>query len=177
MYKFRTMTDAHDENGVILPDKERLTKFGKMLRATSLDELPEVFNILKGDMSIVGPRPQLIKDVVFMSDAQRKRHTIKPGLSGLAQVMGRNSISWEDKINWDLLYLNKVSFLFDLKIVLMTFKKVFLRKRITESNVETDLTDDYGDALLKSGRVSQSEYDQMQESARLILLKHEQTGL
>ena len=99
MYKFRTMTDEKDESGKLKPDTERLTPFRKKLRGTSLDELPEVFNILKGDMSIIGPRPQLVRDMVFMTDEQRMRHTARPGLSGLAQVMGRNAISWEDKLS------------------------------------------------------------------------------
>ena len=125
-----------------------------MLRATSLDELPEAFNILKGDMSVVGPRPQLVRDMVFMSDTQRMRHTAKPGLSGLAQINGRNAVSWEDKIKWDLKYIEKVSFVGDIKIVWQTFKKVFVRSNITESNEEIDVTLDYGDALLKEGKIS-----------------------
>ena len=104
MYKFRTMTDERDENGKLLPDEMRLPKFGKMLRATSLDELPEIFNILKGDMSFIGPRPQLVRDMVFMSDPIRMRHTAKPGLSGLAQVNGRNAVTWEQKFSLDLQY-------------------------------------------------------------------------
>ena len=169
MYKFRTMTDERDEKGKLLPDEVRLTKFGRMLRATSLDELPEAFNILKGDMSVVGPRPQLVRDMVFMSDTQRMRHTAKPGLSGLAQVNGRNAVSWEDKIKWDLKYIEKVSFVGDIKIVWQTFKKVFVRSNITESNEETDVTLDYGDALLREGKVSKEEYDAKQAEARRLL--------
>lgn len=170
MYKFRTMTDERDENGELLPDEKRLPAFGKMLRATSLDELPEALNILKGDMSVVGPRPQLVRDMVFMSDKQRMRHTAKPGLSGMAQVMGRNAITWEDKINWDLKYIEKVSFLGDLKIVWLTVKKVFGKG---ESSDELDVTDDYGDALLKNGKVSKEKYDALQAEAKNILAEHE----
>lgn len=173
MYKFRTMTDARDKDGNLLPDEDRLPAFGKMLRATSLDELPEAFNILKGDMSVIGPRPQLVRDMVFMSDEQRMRHTAKPGLSGLAQVMGRNAISWEDKFNWDLKYIKKISFLGDAKIVWMTVKKVFIRKNITESSEEIDVTLDYGDALLKAGKVSKPQYDALQAYARNLIEEHE----
>ncbi len=113
MYKFRTMTDEKDENGKLLPDSKRLTKFGKFLRSTSLDELPELFNILKGDMSLVGPRPQLIRDLVFMTQAQRQRHSVLPGLTGWAQINGRNNISWEGKFILDLEYIDDISFLND----------------------------------------------------------------
>lgn len=166
MYKFRTMTDERDENGKLLPDEMRLPKFGKMLRATSLDELPEIFNILKGDMSFIGPRPQLVRDMVFMSDPIRMRHTAKPGLSGLAQVNGRNAVTWEQKFSLDLQYIEKVSFVNDLKILALTVKKVFGRE---ESEEELDVTDDYGDWLLKTGKVSQEEYDSLQAKALSIL--------
>ena len=166
MYKFRSMTDARDENGNLLPDDQRLPKFGLWLRRTSLDELPEAFNILKGDMSVIGPRPQLVRDMVFMSDEQRMRHTARPGLSGLAQVMGRNSINWEDKLNWDLKYIQKVSFLNDVKIILMTVKKVFGHN---ESSEELDVTLDYGDALLKEGKVSLEEYNSRQKKAIALM--------
>jgi lipopolysaccharide/colanic/teichoic acid biosynthesis glycosyltransferase len=169
MYKFRTMTNEQDKKGDLLPDEERLTKFGRMLRATSLDELPEAFNILKGDMSVVGPRPQLVRDMVFMNKEQRLRHTAKPGLSGMAQVMGRNAITWEDKIKLDLRYIEKVSFLGDVRIVWQTFKKVFVRTNITESNEEIDVTLDYGDALLKAGKVTKEEYIAKQIEARKLL--------
>lgn len=172
MYKFRTMTDARDSDGNLLPDEERLPKFGRMLRATSLDELPEAFNILKGDMSVVGPRPQLVRDMVFMSDEQRMRHTAKPGLTGLAQVNGRNAISWKEKINLDLKYIESISFVDDLKIVFLTFKKVFLRANITESNDEIDVNLDYGDSLLKEGKVTQNKYDALQAYARNIILTY-----
>lgn len=168
VYKFRTMTDEKDENGNLLPDEVRLTKFGKALRATSLDELPEAFNILKGDMSIVGPRPQLVRDMVFMTSEQRKRHDVRPGLSGLAQVNGRNDIDWEDKLNWDLKYIQKITFLGDIKIILQTVLKAFVKQEgITEGDMAT--AEDFGDYLLHSGKVSQEEYDQKQEEAKCIL--------
>ena len=171
IYKFRTMTDARDENGELLPDKQRLPKFGAMLRSTSLDELPEVFCILKGDMSVIGPRPQLVRDMVFMSDEQRMRHTAKPGLTGLAQVMGRNAITWEEKLDWDLKYIGKVSFLGDVKILFQTVAAVFKRSGITDGENATAL--DYGDALLKDGRVSKSQYDALQVEARTLIEEHE----
>ena len=171
MYKFRTMTDAKDANGNLLPDDQRLPKFGAMLRSTSLDELPEVFCILKGDMSVIGPRPQLVRDMVFMSDEQRMRHTAKPGLTGLAQVMGRNAITWEEKLNWDLKYIEKVSFLGDVKILFQTVAAVFKRSGITDGENATAL--DYGDALLKDGRVSKSQYDALQVEARTLIEEHE----
>lgn len=166
MYKFRTMTDERDSNGELLPDEARLPKFGKMLRATSFDELPEAFNILKGDMSIIGPRPQLVRDMVFMDDKARMRHTAKPGLSGLAQVNGRNAVTWEQKFDWDLKYIEKVSFINDLKILIKTVWKVFGKG---ESSEELDVTDDYGDALLKAGKVSKEKYDALQVEAKKIL--------
>ena len=169
IFKFRTMNDARDENGRLLPDELRLNKFGKMLRATSLDELPEAFNILLGDMSVIGPRPQLVRDMVFMSDKYRMRHTAKPGLSGLAQVMGRNAITWEDRLNYDLPYIEHVSFWNDVKLVWTTFKKVFIRSDFVQINAETDLSMDYGDDLLKAGKVTQKKYDELQAQALEIL--------
>ena len=137
MYKFRTMTDARDENGELLPDDVRLTKFGKILRSTSLDELPELWNILKGDMSIVGPRPLLVKYLPLYSEEQRHRHDVRPGFTGLAQVNGRNSISWDEKFEWDIKYVDDVSFLQDLKIILNTVKVVFKRDGITSDTSVT----------------------------------------
>ena len=169
MYKFRSMSDERDENGDLLPDELRLGKFGRALRATSLDELPEAFNILKGDMSVIGPRPQLVRDMVFMTDEQRMRHTARPGLSGLAQVMGRNALAWEDKLRWDLKYIENVSFLGDVRIVWQTFKKVFVRSNITESSEEIDVTLDYGDWLLQEGKISREEYEAKQAEAKRLL--------
>ena len=166
MYKFRTMTDERDANGELLPDNERLSRFGKILRATSLDELPEAFNILKGDMSVVGPRPQLVRDLVFMSNTVRLRHTAKPGLSGLAQVNGRNAVTWEQKFDWDIEYIKHVSFWNDLKIVGRTVKKVFSMRKASK---ETDVTDDYGDWLLKTGCISEEKYNELQKTAKVIM--------
>ena len=126
LYKFRTMTDQTDEEGARLPDEIRLTRFGRLLRKTSLDELPEAWNILRGDMSVVGPRPLLVKYLPRYSDRQKHRHDVRPGLSGLAQVNGRNAITWEKKFEYDLTYIQNISFLLDLKIVCKTFLKAFI---------------------------------------------------
>ena len=164
MYKFRTMTDARDENGRLLPDEIRLTKFGKRLRNTSLDELPELFNILKGDMSIVGPRPQLVRDMVFMSQEHRQRHTVLPGLSGLAQIRGRNAISWEKKLDSDLEYVEKLSFIMDVKIIFLTIYKAFIKQEgITDGDMAT--AEDYGDYLLRIGKITNMQYQEGQEEA------------
>jgi lipopolysaccharide/colanic/teichoic acid biosynthesis glycosyltransferase len=168
MYKFRTMTDERDENGELLSDDKRLPKFGELLRKSSLDELPEAFNILKGDMSVIGPRPQLVRDMVFMSEQQRMRHTAKPGLSGLAQVKGRNAISWEEKLDWDLKYLEKITFWGDLKLVFATVISAFVKAEgISDGENATAL--DYGDALLNSGKISKAEYDQKQDETKRLL--------
>lgn len=128
LYKFRTMTDKKDENGEFLPDDIRLTKFGKLLRKTSLDELPEAFNILKGDMSIVGPRPLLVKYLELYNDHQKRRHEVRPGLSGLAQVNGRNTISWEEKFDLDVEYVDNITFLQDVKIIFKTVFSAFIKR-------------------------------------------------
>lgn len=165
LYKFRTMTNERDEKGELLPDDVRLTKFGAWLRSTSLDEIPEVFNILKGDMSIIGPRPQLVRDMVFMTERQRNRHNVRPGLSGLAQVRGRNDISWEEKIDNDLEYIDKITLWKDTGIILQTVRKAFFKKEgITEEGMAT--AEDYGDYLLRMGKVSEEEYKEKQEEAR-----------
>lgn len=130
LYKFRTMTDARDENGELLPDEERLTKFGRMLRSTSLDELPEAFNIIKGDMSLIGPRPLLVSYLPYYTEEEKKRHDVRPGLSGLAQVNGRNAISWDKKLAYDVEYVSKITFVGDLKIILQTVIKTLKRSDI-----------------------------------------------
>ncbi len=167
MYKFRTMTDERDEKGELLPDSVRLTAFGKWLRSTSLDELPELFNILKGDMSIVGPRPQLVRDMVFMSDEQRKRHEVLPGLTGLAQVNGRNNITWEQKLDYDLEYLERVSLLKDLDILLKTIFKVMAKSDISTDGMDT--AEDFGDYLLRTYRISKEEYTMKMKVAKELL--------
>lgn len=137
IYKFRTMTDAKDANGQLLPDAERLPPFGRFLRSTSLDELPEFFNILKGDMSFIGPRPLLVRYLPRYDAFQRRRHEVRPGLSGLAQVSGRNALSWEDKFRLDVQYVDSVSFLGDCKIVCLTLLKVFKREGISAAGEAT----------------------------------------
>ena len=136
MYKFRTMTDAKDGLGILLPDSERLTSFGKFLRSTSLDEIPELWNVLKGEMSVVGPRPLIPKYLAYYTEEEKKRHNVRPGVTGWAQVNGRNSLTWEDKFRYDLEYVNSVSFWFDLKIVFITIKKVFKRQDISDFSDE-----------------------------------------
>ena len=171
LYKFRTMTDERDGSGRLLPDDARLTAFGRLLRSTSLDELPEAFNILKGDMSVVGPRPQLVRDMVFMTPEQRLRHRVRPGLSGLAQTRGRNALSWDGKLAADLEYIQDITFLGDVRIVLNTVRQVFFRKKGLEDSDadEVVITDDLGDYLLKAGKVTKEEYDERQAQARELL--------
>ena len=133
IYKFRTMTDARDKDGNLLPDNERLTDFGKLLRSTSIDELPEIINIFKGDMAIIGPRPLLEEYLPLYNEEQAHRHDARPGLTGWAQINGRNTISWEDKFRYDVEYVRNISFMFDLKIFFLTIKKVFVREGINAS--------------------------------------------
>ena len=139
IYKFRTMTNQKDKNGNLLPDEERLKGVGKIIRSLSLDELPQLFNVLKGDMSFIGPRPLLIEYLPLYNKEQKKRHTVLPGITGLAQVNGRNAISWKKKFEYDVEYVEKLSFLLDLKIILLTIKKVLIKEGITkEGHVSTE---------------------------------------
>lgn len=167
LYKFRTMTEDRDENGQLLSDEERLTKFGRALRATSLDELPELINILKGDMSFVGPRPLLVRDMVFMTADQRRRHAVRPGLTGLAQVNGRNIITWEDKLDYDLEYVGHMTLWQDMKIFFKTFVVVLRRDGISQDGMQT--AEDLGDYLLHSGRIDDSFYEEKQNESRELV--------
>lgn len=167
LYKFRTMTNEKDEKGKLLSDEKRLTQFGKFLRSTSLDELPELFNIIKGDMAIVGPRPQLVRDMVFMNNEQNRRHMVRQGLTGLAQINGRNAISWEDKLKYDLEYVDNVSFIQDLKIFFFTIQKVFAKENISAEGMET--AEDFGDYLLRTKQITKEEYEKKQVQAIEIL--------
>lgn len=138
LYKFRSMSNAKDINGELLPDAKRLTKFGRILRATSLDELPEAWNILRGDMSIIGPRPLAVEYLPYYTDEERKRHTVRPGLSGWAQVNGRTAASWEKRFKYDAEYVDNISFWFDVKIIIKTVKKVIKRSNIVEAGNQGD---------------------------------------
>lgn len=170
MYKFRTMTDEKDAEGNLLPDEARMTEFGKFLRNTSLDELPELINILKGDMSIVGPRPQLVRDMVFMTKEQRRRHRVPQGLTGLAQVNGRNNISWEDKLMYDQKYVENITFLGDLQIIIRTVAGVLKREDVNTDGMAT--AEDLGDYLLRTGQIDRDTYDRKQRIARKICEKN-----
>ena len=163
------MTDEKDQNGNLLPDDVRLTKFGSFLRSTSLDEIPEAFNILKGDMSVIGPRPQLVRDMVFMTEEQRHRHDVRPGLSGLAQVRGRNAISWEGKLTTDLEYVKAISFFGDLRIIFQTVIKALKREGISGEGMAT--AEDFGEELLRIGKVTEKEFMEKQLEAKQILEK------
>lgn len=150
LYKFRTMTDERDEHGELLPDEIRLTKFGRMLRATSLDELPEAFNIIKGDMSVIGPRPLLVRYLPRYNDEQHRRHEVRPGLSGWAQVNGRNTASWEDKFEYDVWYVDHISFVLDVKIVFMTVMKAFVRHEGISSETSATMEEFIGNGTADS---------------------------
>lgn len=168
LIKFRTMSNTKDKDGNLLPDDKRLNKYGKFLRSTSLDELPELVNIITGSLSICGPRPFLVRDMVFMSDQQRKRHDVRPGLTGLAQVNGRNNITWEQKIELDLEYIDKgITFVGDMKIIIKTVSKVLKRSDTVREGTVSDI--DFGDWLMMEGKVEQEAYDIKQAQAKAML--------
>ncbi len=167
LVKFRTMSNKRDSSGKLLPDELRLNKYGKFLRSTSLDELPELFNIFIGNMSIIGPRPQLVRDMVFMTKEQRRRHDIRPGLSGLAQVNGRNNITWEQKLEYDLQYVDAITLFGDFMLIVRTIFKVFKRENTVRDGTASDI--DYGDWLLQKGTIDEAEYNQKQLEAENLM--------
>lgn len=169
LIKFRTMTNEKDNEGNLLPDEERLTSYGKFLRGTSLDELPELINILRGDMSVIGPRPQLVRDMVFMTDVQRLRHTVRPGLTGLAQASGRNGLSWENKLSLDLQYIENITLLNDIKIILKTIVSVVKKEGINEEDSVSST--DLGDYLLHINAIDENTYTACQEKAKELIGK------
>ena len=169
LIKFRTMTCEKDENGNLLPDEKRLTRYGRILRSTSLDELPELFNIFIGQMSIVGPRPQLVRDMVFMDEQQRSRHVVRPGLTGLAQVSGRNNMTWEKKFECDLQYIEKITLWKDIGLIFKTVFKVLKRSDVEREGTVSDI--DFGDWLLQEGVILEEYYQEKQADAKRILEK------
>lgn len=168
LIKLRSMSNKRGTNGELLPDDQRLGRYGAFLRSTSLDELPSLVNIVLGQLSIVGPRPFLVRDCVFLTDEQRRRHNVRPGLTGLAQVNGRNNITWEQKFECDLLYIDRgITFLGDLKIIIQTVGKVLKRSDTVREGTVSDM--DYGDWLVLEGKVDQATYDEKQKEARELL--------
>lgn len=171
LYKFRSMTDAKDKDGNLLPDEDRMTDFGRKLRATSLDELPELWNILKGDMSIVGPRPQLVRDMVFFTEEEMHRQDVTPGLTGLAQISGRNNIDWKERFAYDLKYIDQISLQEDLLIIWRTIFKVGNQEDIATDGMET--SEDYGDWLLRQEKINYLEYTNKQKQAKCLIAEFE----
>lgn len=167
LYKFRTMTDARDDSGQLLPDDMRMTDFGRKLRNSSLDELPELFNILKGDMSLVGPRPFLVSDIVFYTDREMHRKSVLPGLTGLAQISGRNNLTWEEKFQYDFQYVDNINFWQDMRILYRTFFKVAEQSDIATDGMET--AERYGAYLLRKEKISKEEYENGIQKANQIL--------
>ena len=168
LIKFRTMNGECDEYGELLPDEQRLGRYGAALRNSSADELPSLINVLKGDMALCGPRPQLVRDMTFMTEKQRRRHDVRPGLTGLAQINGRNNITWERKFEYDLQYINdRITLLGDAKILLKTVGKVLKREDVVREKTVSDI--DFGDWLMLEGKVDRETYDKRQEEAKELL--------
>lgn len=174
LYKFRSMTDERDKNGKLLPDAERMTDFGRKLRATSLDELPELINIIKGDMSVVGPRPQLVRDMVFFTEEEMARQSVLPGLTGLAQISGRNNIGWKERFRYDLQYVQHITFFEDMRIIYRTIFKVGAQEDVATDGMET--SEDYGDWLLQRNEVTAYEYEINQVKAKQMIEHFEMSG-
>lgn len=167
--KLRTMTNERDKEGNLLPDSERLTPFGRFIRSTSMDELYQLVNVLKGDMSLIGPRPQLVRDMVFMTEKERKRHDVRPGISGLAQIRGRNALSWEGRLTADIEYVENISFMEDVRIIWETIGKVLKRENTSTEGMDT--SEDYGDYLLRIGRIDEQYFQEKQSEAIKLLGK------
>lgn len=168
LFKFRTMSNKKDREGRLLPDAARLNGYGRFLRSTSLDELPSLLNVLKGDLALVGPRPQLVRDMVFMTARQRRRHEVRPGLTGLAQINGRNNITWEQKFEYDLAYIEKgITARGDIAILLKTVVKVFKRADTVRDGTASDI--DLGDWLMREGKIDSGEYREKQQEAKELL--------
>ena len=165
--KLRTMTNERDKEGKLLPDSERLTPFGRFIRSTSMDELYQLVNVLKGDMSLIGPRPQLVRDMVFMTEKERKRHDVRPGISGLAQIRGRNALSWEGRLAADIEYVENISFMEDVRIIWETIGKVLKRENTSTDGMDT--SEDYGDYLLRIGKIDTAFYEKKQLEAQRLL--------
>ena len=168
LLKLRSMSNRRGADGELLPDAQRLGAYGRFLRSTSIDELPSLINILVGDMALVGPRPQLVRDMTFMTSEQRRRHNVRPGLTGLAQVNGRNNITWEKKFDYDLQYIDAgITFLGDVKILLQTVEKVLKRSDTVREGTVSDM--DFGDWLLKNGAINRAQYEEKQTEAKELL--------
>ena len=165
--KLRTMTNERDKEGKLLPDSERLTPFGRFIRSTSMDELYQLVNVLKGEMSLIGPRPQLVRDMVFMTEKERKRHDVRPGISGLAQIRGRNALSWEGRLAADIEYVENISFMEDVRIIWETIGKVLKRENTSTDGMDT--SEDYGDYLLRIGKIDTAFYEKKQLEAQRLL--------